>query len=123
MVFGEEGFGVEGIDLRRSAVHEEVNDPFGFGGKVGGFGGEGIEAGGGFCGDRFPEAEARDHLRERHRGHAHPTFLEKVAPGEEAILEWKRMMVHAQAGFFGWINRRRRIRWRRVRLGRTFPKR
>ena len=39
-VFFEGGLGIEGIDVRGAAVHEQVNDAFGFGGEVRLFRGE-----------------------------------------------------------------------------------
>ncbi len=43
IVFFEGGLVVPGIDLGLAAVHEEPDDGFGFGGEVGGLGGEGIK--------------------------------------------------------------------------------
>ena len=40
MLFGEFGFGVEGVDLAGAAIHEQVNDMLGAGPEVGGLGGE-----------------------------------------------------------------------------------
>jgi hypothetical protein len=39
----QQGFGVEGIHMRRSAFHEKEDYPFGFGGKMRGFGGQRAE--------------------------------------------------------------------------------
>jgi hypothetical protein len=33
IVFGQSGFRVEGVDLRRSTIHKQVDDPFRFWGK------------------------------------------------------------------------------------------
>jgi hypothetical protein len=46
MQFGELGLGVEGVDVRRSAFHEQEDTVLGLGGVVGLLGGEDTGAGG-----------------------------------------------------------------------------
>ncbi len=61
VVFGELWFGVEGVDLGRSAVHEEMNDGFGLASVLRFLGRKGADGSGGHGGKgkaRHPHAGA-----------------------------------------------------------------
>ena len=79
-------FGVEGVDLGRAAVGEDVDDVFGFAAELGGVGDERV-GGGGFCGGE--EGLGGDGTE------AHAAALEEVAAGgEEVAVVWRVVMLH-----------------------------
>ena len=74
-VFVEHRLGVEGVDVRRAAVHEDVDDALGFGGEVGCVRAERIGRGGGcFLG-------ADDQVAECECAEAHAAAVEQFAAG------------------------------------------
>ena len=88
VVFGEGRFRVESVDMAGATDHEKEDDGFGFGRKVGGFGGEGVGTGSGLsrrqqgCQGNRPEAvsgagqhvAARDRSAEMITGHRQTHF-------------------------------------------------
>ena len=74
-IFVEHRFGIERVDVRRAAVHEDVDDALGFGGEVGRVRAERIGRGGG----RF--LGAHDQVAECERAEAHAAAVEQFAAG------------------------------------------
>ena len=81
---GEGGFGVPRVDVRRSALGEDVNDGFRLAGEMGGARGEwaGDDVGVGLGGDAVAGVEQ---VGERERADAHAHAIEKLAAGQEIV--------------------------------------
>ena len=77
IIFVEHRLWIEGVDLRRSAVHEKMDDSFGTRGKVGRFRSERIDIGL-FIGAGFGAGEGP----ERESAKAHSAGLEQFAARE-----------------------------------------
>ena len=86
----EFGFGVEGVDLGRAAVGEDVDDVFGFSAELGGVGDERV-GGSGVSG--MEEADGGDGTE------PHAAALEEVAAGGEQVAVVGRV-VHFRDGYW-----------------------
>ena len=89
VVFGERRHGVPGVDVRRRALGEDVDDVFGLGGKMGLPGRKRIRIGGqaGFRPGGFGQPEAVAQQRRQAQGaEAHAEPVEELPPGEEEVL-------------------------------------
>ena len=92
MVFVEGRFVVEGIDVGRAAVQEQVNDAFGLGGKVWLLGRErGVEVAGRAC--CVPERITHDTCQGK-RTHAHTAAAEQLPAGQKAVFASWLVTVH-----------------------------
>ena len=86
-VFFERGFGVERIDVRRAAVHEQMNDSFGLRGERGALGQAGVGRAGGalVCAD--------DQIPQCHRAKAHAAALQQLAAGEGQVFDLQGLVI------------------------------
>jgi hypothetical protein len=73
------GFGIEGVDVGGTSVHEQVNHPFGLAVEVGWLGAERRQRGGLFVGPGQERGQAEG-------PHAHAASRKKIAPGQKRIL-------------------------------------
>ena len=97
MVLGERRFGVEGVDLGRAAVGEDMDDAFGLRGKVRRAWGEGVvEVDGADAGGGFGEEVGAGEGGEAEGAEADPTAMEEITAGEEMILEARGVVGHAR---------------------------
>src|SRR5687767_55712 len=90
---GQLRFRVEGIDVRRTAIHEKMDDALGFRGEMRGAHRKGMQTrrGEGTAAKRFV-----DHAAERERAHPHPAARQEIATRQETVFKAGRMMGHWQ---------------------------
>ena len=92
-VFGQRGFGIERIDMRRPAVEEKVNHPFGFGRKLRRFGRERVNR-------LFPGRGKKKKIRfaegggKKPRAHDPPAATQKIPPRQKRIFKAWLVMKH-----------------------------
>ncbi len=89
-------FRVKGVHVRRSAVHEQVDDALRFAGKMRRARRERIEARSGVR--LHPERLAQD-AAQRERAHAHAASGEEVAAGEKVVGETRSVMGHRRESY------------------------
>ena len=91
VVLRQQGLGVERVDVRRAAVHEQVDDLLGPGGELGRPRGQGIERIGRRRarprrGERSEPAVVGQHARQADEAEAHAAAVEDLATGEEGVV-------------------------------------
>jgi hypothetical protein len=77
----EHRLGIEGIDVRRAAIHEEMDDALRLGGKMRRLGRERMHRNAG-ASRRFQQAVGRHEAREAEGGESHATAGEEFAAGK-----------------------------------------
>ena len=87
MVFGKHRFGIKCIDLRRTTVHEKVDDVFGFGREMGCLGCQWIGAG--TLGCRGSELLLLKNASEAECAHTGSHSLEKFSAAGGSRSVWK----------------------------------
>ncbi len=111
---GEFRFGIEGVEVRRSAIHEEVNDVPGLAGELGRSRSERVE----------PEVRIPGSCHQPgdsvqgHRSHSHSAARQELAPGEEEVLGIDGVMLHGRSE----VSPRRGTRWRGGESARVGPR-
>jgi hypothetical protein len=90
-------FWVEGINVRRAAVGENVNDPLRFGRKMGGTRRQGRIPNCTASAERRVQHFWREQVREADHAEPEPAFAEKIAPGQKPIFQPWFMMRRAHS--------------------------